>query len=132
MLPRNSGAGDESRTRDLNLGKVALYQLSYSRMGPQGLAGGNSTFARCKPFLIANRFRDCLINLVIDQKARILHDFFRSCFLFRFFRSCLSLVVARDGRIVLNLHAGLRVVRRLKQCLKHFPADLTAKLNQVI
>ena len=31
-LPRMSGAGDESRTRDLNLGKVALYQLSYSRM----------------------------------------------------------------------------------------------------
>ena len=25
------GAGDESRTRDLNLGKVALYQLSYFR-----------------------------------------------------------------------------------------------------
>ena len=28
---RNSGAGKESRTPDLNLGKVALYQLSYSR-----------------------------------------------------------------------------------------------------
>src|SRR5262249_39914029 len=28
---RDSGAGNESRTRDLNLGKVALYQLSYSR-----------------------------------------------------------------------------------------------------
>ncbi len=27
-----SGAGDEARTRDLNLGKVALYQLSYSRL----------------------------------------------------------------------------------------------------
>jgi hypothetical protein len=26
-----SGAGKESRTPDLNLGKVALYQLSYSR-----------------------------------------------------------------------------------------------------
>jgi hypothetical protein len=26
-----SGAGNEVRTRDLNLGKVALYQLSYSR-----------------------------------------------------------------------------------------------------
>ena len=26
------GAGNEIRTRDLNLGKVALYQLSYSRM----------------------------------------------------------------------------------------------------
>ena len=30
-FPSDSGAGDESRTRDLNLGKVALYQLSYSR-----------------------------------------------------------------------------------------------------
>lgn len=28
---KETGAGDESRTRDLNLGKVALYQLSYSR-----------------------------------------------------------------------------------------------------
>ena len=28
-----TGAGEESRTLDLNLGKVALYQLSYSRMG---------------------------------------------------------------------------------------------------
>ena len=26
------GAGNEVRTRDLNLGKVALYQLSYSRV----------------------------------------------------------------------------------------------------
>ena len=31
-FPLKSGAGDESRTRDLNLGKVALYQLSYSRI----------------------------------------------------------------------------------------------------
>ena len=29
----DSGAGEESRTLDLNLGKVALYQLSYSRLG---------------------------------------------------------------------------------------------------
>jgi hypothetical protein len=27
-----NGAGKESRTLDLNLGKVALYQLSYSRI----------------------------------------------------------------------------------------------------
>ena len=26
------GAGNETRTRDLNLGKVVLYQLSYSRV----------------------------------------------------------------------------------------------------
>ncbi|MEN9329128.1 MAG: hypothetical protein RLZZ484_316, partial [Pseudomonadota bacterium] len=31
-FPLRFGAGDESRTRDLNLGKVALYQLSYSRV----------------------------------------------------------------------------------------------------
>ena len=31
-IPGNSGAGKESRTPDLNLGKVALYQLSYSRI----------------------------------------------------------------------------------------------------
>src|SRR5678816_883324 len=29
-----AGAGNETRTRDLNLGKVALYQLSYSRTEP--------------------------------------------------------------------------------------------------
>jgi hypothetical protein len=29
-VPRD-GAGDGIRTRDINLGKVALYQLSYSR-----------------------------------------------------------------------------------------------------
>ena len=30
------GAGNEARTRDLNLGKVALYQLSYSRAVVEG------------------------------------------------------------------------------------------------
>ncbi len=30
-IHQKSGAGNEARTRDLNLGKVALYQLSYSR-----------------------------------------------------------------------------------------------------
>ena len=32
LFHSHSGAGNEIRTRDLNLGKVALYQLSYSRM----------------------------------------------------------------------------------------------------
>ena len=31
LSPRESGAAEESRTLDLNLGKVALYQLSYCR-----------------------------------------------------------------------------------------------------
>jgi hypothetical protein len=34
VLSPEFGAGNESRTRDLNLGKVALYQLSYSRVFP--------------------------------------------------------------------------------------------------
>jgi hypothetical protein len=33
FLHRNHGAGKEARTLDLYLGKVSLYQLSYSRMG---------------------------------------------------------------------------------------------------
>ncbi len=32
VAPNKFGAGKESRTLDLNLGKVALYQLSYSRI----------------------------------------------------------------------------------------------------
>ena len=31
-------AGDESRTRDLNVGNVALYQLSYSRVASRIIA----------------------------------------------------------------------------------------------
>jgi hypothetical protein len=33
----NFGAGKETRTLDLNLGKVALYQLSYSRVSSHQL-----------------------------------------------------------------------------------------------
>ena len=32
--PGENGAGDGIRTRDIDLGKVALYQLSYSRFNP--------------------------------------------------------------------------------------------------
>jgi hypothetical protein len=31
LSPEKTGAAEESRTLDLNLGKVALYQLSYCR-----------------------------------------------------------------------------------------------------
>ena len=36
-LVRVHGAGDEIRTRDIYLGKVVLYQLSYSRVTAEGL-----------------------------------------------------------------------------------------------
>jgi hypothetical protein len=31
-LPSKDGAGNEVRTRDIKLGKLALYQLSYARI----------------------------------------------------------------------------------------------------
>ena len=59
MLSLRFGAGEESRTLDLNLGKVALYQLSYSRMESGG-AGRSRTdlhgFAiRCITALLPRR-----------------------------------------------------------------------------
>ncbi len=51
------GAGNETRTRDLNLGKVALYQLSYSRLGAAHstrLPGG-ALALRCKKMSAAGR-----------------------------------------------------------------------------
>ena len=33
-----SGAGDEARTRDIQLGRLKLYQLSYSRLRPNSQA----------------------------------------------------------------------------------------------
>ena len=44
---RVDGAGNEVRTRDLNLGKVALYQLSYSRLGGQCSESGGALSRRC-------------------------------------------------------------------------------------
>ena len=35
------GAAEESRTLDLNLGKVALYQLSYCRSRQTAIIGNN-------------------------------------------------------------------------------------------
>ena len=38
-----SGAGDEARTRYLHLGKVALYRMSYARVGASGRNRTNDT-----------------------------------------------------------------------------------------
>jgi hypothetical protein len=46
-LPRNSGAGKESRTPDLNLGKVALYQLSYSRVAQPSIIAQARRLSNC-------------------------------------------------------------------------------------
>ena len=38
---KENGAVDEARPRDLHLGKVALYQLSYYRMKYWGVSGAD-------------------------------------------------------------------------------------------
>jgi hypothetical protein len=58
---RVCGAGEESRTLDLNLGKVALYQLSYSRIDSGGAWRSRTAlrgFAiRCITDLLTRRVR---------------------------------------------------------------------------
>ena len=43
MAPEKNGAIDEARTRDLHLGKVALYQLSYYRIIRRALGRNRTT-----------------------------------------------------------------------------------------
>src|ERR1700726_4058453 len=51
-------AGDETRTRDIQLGRLALYQLSYSREGIHGTARHGHGVARrsWKPGLTARKW----------------------------------------------------------------------------
>ena len=53
------GAGNEARTRDLNLGKVALYQLSYSRPQPRRNCRAVSAVVKNNPLPTAPRALNC-------------------------------------------------------------------------
>ena len=53
FLSFGTGAGDEARTRDIQLGRLMLYQLSYTRLKVVGRAG----FEPAKS--IDNRFTVC-------------------------------------------------------------------------
>jgi hypothetical protein len=55
-LGRNRiGAGNGSRTRDLQLGKLTLYQLSYSRSGAKYYSAGLGGVARNKQLAETDR-----------------------------------------------------------------------------
>ena len=57
--PLFSGAGDETRTRDIQLGRLKLYQLSYSRPRPALKKTPNLTKVEKSPHCIRSReFRD--------------------------------------------------------------------------
>ena len=49
---QEDGAGDESRTRDLNLGKVALYQLSYSRIAKSANSTQSNNLVKAAKHLV--------------------------------------------------------------------------------
>lgn len=68
-LDRLIGAGKESRTLDLNLGKVALYQLSYSRENQNC----NSYFSLVKHyFIVGSNFNPLGIgNLIVSVMPSI-------------------------------------------------------------
>ena len=51
------GAGDEARTRYLDLGKVALYQMSYAR---KRKVNYTSHFAVCQPCIFVHPFTFCV------------------------------------------------------------------------
>src|SRR5271156_1530818 len=57
--PRSLGAGNEARTRDLNLGKVALYQLSYSRPIERRNCRAASPGVKKKPLRNAAKALNC-------------------------------------------------------------------------
>ena len=50
MGPLKSGAGDRTRTDDIDLGKVAFYQLNYARVGAIMLHFGGNLQAFFQPF----------------------------------------------------------------------------------
>ena len=79
-----NGAGEESRTLDLNLGKVALYQLSYSRLESGG-AGRSRTdlhgFAiRCITALLPrqNFSQPAKTGYCLNKKGKLLLPFSRN------------------------------------------------------
>ena len=78
MRKEKFGAGDEIRTRDINLGKVALYQLSYSRSAHKEY--GLTRSAGCQPCYASCDMRSILVfgflcSQIFAQPARRDADF---------------------------------------------------------
>ncbi len=72
ISPADTGAAEESRTLDLNLGKVALYQLSYCREEVQIIADactGNETIIRGSYWVPPGVFQAARRYTTIDQSV---------------------------------------------------------------
>ena len=65
------GAGDEARTRYLHLGKVALYQMSYTRkFGASGRNRTNDTRI-FSPLLYLLSYRGMLTKITLGQNTQM-------------------------------------------------------------
>src|SRR5688572_3707733 len=73
LIRKNYGAGDETRTRDIQLGRLTLYQLSYSRPMVQGV-GFEPTYDFRRPGLQpgAINHSTTLAILILDAKPDFL------------------------------------------------------------
>ncbi len=69
------GAGNEARTRDLNLGKVALYQLSYSRTADAYCSAVAGT-VKARVCMLANTFRQYYVQSLSRCRIANLHNEF--------------------------------------------------------
>ncbi len=69
-IVREIGAGNETRTRDPNLGKVVLYQLSYSRIGgiKKIWSGKRDSNSRPQPW------QGCALPTELFPQNLVLHD----------------------------------------------------------
>ncbi len=83
-----SGAGNEARTRDLNLGKVALYQLSYSRFAFNSIPLPTAAFA-------AMCLRRCAEAESIDRISSPAQEVWRGDEILSAPRCCLSASASR-------------------------------------
>src|SRR5690554_3391931 len=75
-----SGAGNEIRTRDPNLGKVVLYQLSYSRSAFRGFASSTAAYSTDYAAFVNSFFTTLCFYC---QSEQITHKLVRICPLHR-------------------------------------------------
>jgi hypothetical protein len=93
----NPGAGDGSRTRNIQLGRLALYQLSYSRP----LRSNVTVFSPIRPALFNRRlFADGIVGFVdVGERPRLRSSCSDECF------APISLVIAICKSGSINRHA---------------------------
>ena len=90
-----NGAGNEGRTRDIQLGRLTLYQLSYSRID-----GRNSKIRTCGPLLPRQvRYRTALYSEAFLSRQEWLYHLYKnmSTLFFKIFQK-FFLIISKNCR----------------------------------